>query len=98
VAGSCEHGNEPWCSIKGREFLGQLNHYQLLNKGFAPCSYLFSYYYNESFLKSTLPNHKKCDVGTNGRMWFDRRTIVFSACLSASCGPFPELKPLYCMS
>jgi hypothetical protein len=27
VAGSCEHGNEPSVSIKGREFLDQLSDY-----------------------------------------------------------------------
>jgi hypothetical protein len=27
VAGSCEHGNEPLCSIKGREFLDLLSDY-----------------------------------------------------------------------
>jgi hypothetical protein len=38
VAGSCEHGNEPWDSIKGEEFFDQLNYYQLLKKQFAPWS------------------------------------------------------------
>jgi hypothetical protein len=30
VAGSCEHSNEPSCSIKGRIFLDQLSNYQLI--------------------------------------------------------------------
>jgi hypothetical protein len=32
VAGSCEHGNEPLDSMKGREFLGQLSDYHLLKE------------------------------------------------------------------
>jgi hypothetical protein len=32
VAGCCEEGNEPSCSVEGGGFLDQLNHYQLLNK------------------------------------------------------------------
>jgi hypothetical protein len=37
VAGSCEHGNEPSCSIKGGEFIDLLSDCQLL-KDSAPWS------------------------------------------------------------
>jgi hypothetical protein len=40
VADSCEHGNDPSGSIKGREFLDQTSDYQLLNKDSAPRSEL----------------------------------------------------------
>jgi hypothetical protein len=36
VAMSCEHGNEPSCSIKGGEFIDQLNEYQVFKKDSAP--------------------------------------------------------------
>jgi hypothetical protein len=39
VAGFCEHGNEPSGSIKGGEFLDQLNEYWLLKKDSAPWCY-----------------------------------------------------------
>jgi hypothetical protein len=32
AAGSCEHGNEPSITVKGGEFLCQLNDYQFLKK------------------------------------------------------------------
>jgi hypothetical protein len=32
VVGSCEHGNEPSGSMKGGEFLDQINDYQFLKK------------------------------------------------------------------
>jgi hypothetical protein len=32
VADSCEYDNEPSYSIKGKEFLGQLSHCQLVTK------------------------------------------------------------------
>jgi hypothetical protein len=38
--GFCEHGNELSFSVKGREFLEQLNDYQLL-KHYAPWSSLY---------------------------------------------------------
>jgi hypothetical protein len=38
VAGSCEHGNEPFGSIKGRELLDQLSNYQSLRKDSVPKS------------------------------------------------------------
>jgi hypothetical protein len=37
---SCEHGNGPSGSIKGREFLGQPNYYQLIKNYSAPWSRL----------------------------------------------------------
>jgi hypothetical protein len=36
VAGSCEHGNEPLGSIKGRESVDLLSEYQLLKVDSAP--------------------------------------------------------------
>jgi hypothetical protein len=36
VAGSCEQGNEPLGSIKGRELLDKLGAHQLLTKDSAP--------------------------------------------------------------
>jgi hypothetical protein len=39
VAGCCEHGNEPSCSITGGEFLDQMSDHQLL-KDSSPWSYL----------------------------------------------------------
>jgi hypothetical protein len=36
VAGSCEHGDEPLVSIKGKEFLDKLSDYYLVKKDFAP--------------------------------------------------------------
>jgi hypothetical protein len=38
VAGSCEHDNEPSGSIKGGEFLDQLNDYQDLKDESVPWS------------------------------------------------------------
>jgi hypothetical protein len=38
VSGSCEHGNEPSGSIKGREFLGQESDCWLVKKDSAPWS------------------------------------------------------------
>jgi hypothetical protein len=38
VAGFCEHGNKPSGSIKGGEFLYQLNDYEFLKKETAPRS------------------------------------------------------------
>jgi hypothetical protein len=38
VTGSYEHGNEPSGSVKGDEFLDQMNDYQLLKKDSAPWS------------------------------------------------------------
>jgi hypothetical protein len=35
---SCEHGNEPSVSIKGREFLEQLSGYYLLKNNSSPWS------------------------------------------------------------
>jgi hypothetical protein len=35
---SCEHGDEPQGSIKGREFLNYMSEYWLLNRGSAPFS------------------------------------------------------------
>jgi hypothetical protein len=35
---SCEHGNEPWGSIKGGKFLNQLSDYQLFKLDSAPWS------------------------------------------------------------
>lgn len=70
-------GDEPCCSVKGGVFLVHLNHYQLLNKGCAPCSYVLSYHCIESLLMSAPTNPVKCDTGTNGRMWLDGRAFVF---------------------
>jgi hypothetical protein len=39
VVGSCEHGNEPSDSIKGREFLDYLSDCQFLKKDPAPLNY-----------------------------------------------------------
>jgi hypothetical protein len=36
---SCGHINKLWPSIKGRKYRDKLNHYQLLQKNFAPRSY-----------------------------------------------------------
>jgi hypothetical protein len=36
--GTCESGNEPSVSIKGRKFLDQLSDYQFLKKVFVPWS------------------------------------------------------------
>jgi hypothetical protein len=36
VACSCEHGNDPPSSIKGREFLDYLGDYKLFTKDSAP--------------------------------------------------------------
>jgi hypothetical protein len=36
VAGSFEHGNEAFGSTKGKEFLDQLNKYQIFEKDSAP--------------------------------------------------------------
>jgi hypothetical protein len=36
VEGSCEHGNEPSCSIKCWEYLEWLHNWQHLKKGSAP--------------------------------------------------------------
>jgi hypothetical protein len=36
VSGSCEHGNEPVGSVKGRTFFDQLSDYQLPKKDSAP--------------------------------------------------------------
>jgi hypothetical protein len=38
VVCSCEHGNEPTCSMKGRYFLDYLNSYLLLKKDSVPWS------------------------------------------------------------
>jgi hypothetical protein len=38
VARSCEHGNKPSGSIKGREFLDCMSDYQLLKQNSIPCS------------------------------------------------------------
>jgi hypothetical protein len=38
VAGSCEHGNESWGSIKDGEFIEELSHSKLRNKDSAPRS------------------------------------------------------------
>jgi hypothetical protein len=40
VASSCERGNEPSGSIKGREFLDQLSDFLLFKKDSAPWSWL----------------------------------------------------------
>jgi hypothetical protein len=45
VAVPCEHCNEPSGSIKGGEFLDQLNDYYLLKMDSAPWSYLEIGYY-----------------------------------------------------
>jgi hypothetical protein len=37
MVGSCEHDNEPLCSIKGGEFLHELSDCKLLRDS-APCS------------------------------------------------------------
>jgi VanZ family protein len=56
VVGSCEHSNKPSGSIKGREFLDQLNDYQHL-KDSAPWNWLVTKIYMKlrflrtSFLK-----------------------------------------------
>jgi hypothetical protein len=42
MASTCEHGNEPSGSIKGREFLYQLSDYQLLKKESTAWNYLTS--------------------------------------------------------
>jgi len=39
MPGSCEHGNELSCSIKGGEFLDQPSNYQPF-KDYDPCNYL----------------------------------------------------------
>jgi hypothetical protein len=39
VAGSCEQVNKPSGSIRGGEYIEQLNHYQLV-KNFAPWSFI----------------------------------------------------------
>jgi hypothetical protein len=36
VAGCCGHDDEPSCSVKGGDFLGQLSGYKLLKVGAAP--------------------------------------------------------------
>jgi hypothetical protein len=38
VTGSCEHGNDSSCSIKGEEFLDYISDYHLFQKGSVPCS------------------------------------------------------------
>jgi len=40
VTGPCEHGNEPWGSIKGEEFFDWLIGCWLLKKDSAPWSWL----------------------------------------------------------
>jgi hypothetical protein len=56
VACSCKHNNEPFGSIKGNEFLGQLSDYMLLNKESATHSWLarqisemYAVFINDSF-------------------------------------------------
>jgi hypothetical protein len=63
VAGCCEHGNEPWGSVKGEKFLDLLNDFQLLKEGSASWSYLilslFSVF-RDVELYSTVLSRVKC--------------------------------------
>jgi hypothetical protein len=50
VADLCEHGNEPWGSTNGGEFLDQLSDYQLLKKDSAQWRWLFKIHH--SFIRT----------------------------------------------
>jgi len=44
MAGLCEQGNEPLCSLKYCRFLDLLGNCQLLKKDPAPCSWLVGWF------------------------------------------------------